>query len=83
MPDTSIVVVDDIWDFCMSKQVSTEVVSGSLIATDMSKKSKQIQPKADEREHRLYRTFSVNTSNRNIILTQKLVNITAESENKN
>ena len=51
MPDTSIVVVDAIWDFSMSKQVSTEAVSGSLISTDVSEKPKQIQLKADEREN--------------------------------
>ena len=51
MPDTSIVVVDAIWDFRISKQVSTEAVSGSRIATDVLKKSKQIHPKANEREN--------------------------------
>ena len=40
MPHISIVVVDVFWEFRISKRysISTEVASGSLIPSDMSKK---------------------------------------------
>ena len=48
MSRKSIVVVDAIWEFRMLKQIqiSTEAARGNLIPTD-TKKTKQIQPKAD------------------------------------
>ena len=53
MTHKSIVAVDIIWEFRISKliQILIEVTSGNLIPTDVSKKKKtkkkQIQPKAD------------------------------------
>ena len=46
MPRKSIVVVDVIWGFRMSKQIqiSTEAASGNLIPTDVSKRTKRIEP---------------------------------------
>ena len=47
MPHKSIVAVDVIWEFRMSKpiQISTEAVRGNIIPTNVSKKKKQIQSK--------------------------------------
>ena len=47
-PRKSIDVVDVISDFCMSKQyqISTEAVTGSLILTDVSKKTKSHSTKS-------------------------------------
>ena len=49
MTRKSIVAGNVIWEFRMSKliQISTEAARGNLISTDVSKKAKQIPPKAD------------------------------------
>ena len=47
MPRKSIILVDVIWEFHMSKkcQISTEAARGSLIPTDLSEKQNRINQK--------------------------------------
>ena len=47
MPRKSIIVVDVIWEFCISKQIqnATEAARGNIIPTDMSRKQNRFNQK--------------------------------------